>query len=95
MNTRRQRWVGPLVSLGLLAGAIWLLQRSLADLRWVDLWRALDAIPLHSILAAIGLTAISHVALSLQDYIGVRYIRRRIPVYHVPLATLTVSSIRH
>jgi uncharacterized membrane protein YbhN (UPF0104 family) len=95
MTGRQRRIAGPLVSLLLLAGAGILLDRSLQDLRWVELRHALGEFPLRSILIAAALTAASHVALSIHDYIGVRYIKRRIGYPRVLLAAFTAYSISH
>ncbi|HLY58811.1 MAG TPA: lysylphosphatidylglycerol synthase domain-containing protein [Stellaceae bacterium] len=95
MTLKGRGIAGPIFSLLLLAGAVFLLHRSLADLRWADLWHALGEMPRESIAIAIGLTALSHVALSIHDYIGVRYIRRRIAYPRVLLAAFTAYSISH
>ncbi len=95
MAREMRRFTGPVLSLLLLGAAVFLLYRFLDGLRWVDLWRALGEMPRVSVALAIGLTALSHVALSVQDYIGVRYIKRKIAYPRVLLAAFTAYSISH
>lgn len=95
MKTRLAQWAGPLTSLGLLVGAIYLLDRSLKDVRWADLWRALNEVRLSDILIAMLLTAVSHWALTIYDYIGVRYIRRHVAYWRIALAAFLAYSISH
>ncbi len=95
MKTKLRNLAGPLTSLALFVGGIVLLVRALHELRLVDLWHALQQIPLHWVATAIGLTAVSHTALTIYDYIAVRYIKRPIPYLNVALAAFTAYSISH
>ena len=42
MTSRLGKILGPLLSLGLLVGAFYLLNRSLRDVSWSELWAALN-----------------------------------------------------
>jgi len=59
VNTSRIRWMAPLLSVSLLAGALWLLHRELATHHPRDILQAMRAMPLSAILAAFGLTVAS------------------------------------
>jgi uncharacterized membrane protein YbhN (UPF0104 family) len=83
------------MTVGLAAGAIYLLYRSLKNVDLVKLWHELHAFSTTSILIAIGLTAASHLALTSYDYIGVRYIKRPLAYWRVALAAFTAYSISH
>jgi glycosyltransferase 2 family protein len=78
-----------------MVGAAYLLYRSLKDVELWKLWHELHEFPPASIAMAIGLTAISHLALTSYDYIGVRYIKRPIAYWRVALAAFTAYSISH
>jgi uncharacterized membrane protein YbhN (UPF0104 family) len=95
MKHRLLRTLGPALTLGLIAGAALLLYRSLSQMRLLELWQDLHEFPPSSILTAAGLTAASHLALTIYDYIGVRYIKRRIAYWRVALAAFTAYSISH
>jgi uncharacterized membrane protein YbhN (UPF0104 family) len=86
---------GPLTSLALFVGAVILLTQALRGMRLTDLWHALDDFPLRWIAAAVVLTAASHLALGIYDYIGVRYIKRPIPYRRVALVAFVAYSISH
>lgn len=83
------------MTVGLIAGAAYLLYRSLKDVELWRLWQELHRFPASSIGIAIGLTVISHLALTSYDYIGVRYIRKPIAYWRVALAAFTAYSISH
>jgi len=78
-----------------LAGAAYLLYRSLKNVELVKLWHELHEFPPSAIALAILLTAASHLALTSYDYIGVRYIRRHLSYGRVALAAFTAYSISH
>jgi uncharacterized membrane protein YbhN (UPF0104 family) len=90
-----RRFAGPSFTLLLLIGAGFLLYRSLKDVELWKLWRELQEFPPSSIAAAIGLTAVSHLALASYDYIGVRYIKHRIAYWRVAMAAFCAYSISH
>jgi uncharacterized membrane protein YbhN (UPF0104 family) len=89
------RIVGPVTSLALLAGAVFLLTRSLKDLRLAEVGAALHALPIHSIVLAIGLTFASQLALSIYDYIGIRYIKSPLSYPRTALTSFMAYSISH
>jgi uncharacterized membrane protein YbhN (UPF0104 family) len=84
-----------MVTVALLAGAVYLLYRSLKNVELVKLWHELQVFPPSAIALAVLLTAASHLALTSYDYIGVRYIRRPLSYWRVALAAFTAYSISH
>jgi uncharacterized membrane protein YbhN (UPF0104 family) len=89
------RLAGPALPVGLMAGAGFLLYRSLRDVELWKLWHELHEFPPASIALAIGLTALSYLALTTYDYIGVRYIKRKIAYRRVALAACLAYSLSH
>ena len=87
--------LGPALTLGLIAGAVLLLYRSLSEMHLPELWHDLHETKLSAILTAAGLTVVSHLALTSYDYIGVRYIKRRLAYWRVAIAAFTAYSISH
>jgi uncharacterized membrane protein YbhN (UPF0104 family) len=79
----------------LLAGAGYLLYRSLKNIELVKLWREMHEFPASAIALSVVLTFASHFALTTYDYIGVRYIRRHLSYARVALAAFTAYSISH
>jgi uncharacterized membrane protein YbhN (UPF0104 family) len=95
MNEKTKRLATPVISLCLFAVAAVLLNRALSDLKWDDLWRTLAEFPRRWVFLAIGLSALSYVALACQDYIGVRYIKKPIPFRNVLLTAFCAYAISH
>ena len=71
---RRIQRLTPLLSVVLLAGAFWVLHRELAAHHPRDIARAITALPSHTILAALGVTALCYLVLPLYDALGLRYV---------------------
>ena len=90
-----KRFAGPVFTLALMVGAGYLLYRSLKDVELWKLWHELHEFPPSAIATALGLTFVSHLALTSYDYIGVRYIKRPIAYWRVALAAFTAYSISH
>ncbi len=86
---------GPIVTVALLAGAGFLLYRSLKHVELAKLWHELHEFSPSAIALAVLLTFASHLALTSYDYIGVRYIRRHLAYWRVALAAFTAYSISH
>ncbi|MEA2756607.1 MAG: glycosyltransferase 2 family protein [Aliidongia sp.] len=94
-SNKLARFGGPAFTLVLMAGAAYLLYRSLKDVELWKLWREMHRFPPASIGAALGLTALSYLALTSYDYIGVRYAKLPIAYWRVALAAFTAYSISH
>jgi len=68
----------PLLSVGLLTGALWLLHRELAAHHPRDILSAVRALPLTAVFGALTLTAVSYAFLPAYDALGLRYVGQRL-----------------
>jgi len=84
----RFRQLAPLVSIALLAVGLWVLRNELAAHHPRDIWRAVGALPLRSLLTALGLTVLSYLVLAGYDALGLRYIHHSLGFWR----TLFVGS---
>lgn len=75
-----------MLSVPLLAGALWLLHRELAAHHPRDILHAIRALPLSSVLAAFSLTAASYAFLPAYDAVGLRYVRHPLGLGRTMLA---------
>src|SRR5262245_45393707 len=75
--------VGPVVAIVAFAAAVVLLYRELKDHSLQEILEAVEAIPLHRILLAIGLTVVNYLILSGYDGLAVRYLRRPLKLSRV------------
>ncbi len=89
------RLLGPSITASLLGAAAYLLYKSLKDVELVELWHALDEFPSHQVFLATLLTFASHIALTVYDYMGVRYIKRTLSYSRVALSAFAAYSISH
>ena len=88
-------WLGPLIVLGVLVAALWLLHRELHHYHLRDLLNGLNEIPLSRLFLALGLTAINFTVLISYDLLGVRYLRHPIPFPRVALASFLGYAVGH
>ena len=68
------RKLAPLLGLSLFVLALWVLHRELAHLHLHDVVAQLEALPLASLTAAVGLTVVSYLVLSGYDVLSLRYV---------------------
>ena len=83
MSTGQQRWrqwLGPMLSLVVFAVALVLLHRELEQHSWHDVLRHLRELGSGPVLAAIGCTAGSYLALAFIEALAVRYVGRDTPL---------------
>ena len=64
MPKRFWHYFGIVAAVAVFAAAVWALTWQLRDLRWDDLFRQLEAIPLHRILAAVAATFAAYLVLA-------------------------------
>lgn len=95
MTAPRLRRIAPLLSLALLAGALWLLHRELAAHHPRDILLAMRALPPRAILGAFGLTAASYAFLSVYDGLGLRYVGQRLGVRRTMFVGFLAYSFSH
>ena len=91
MRKRFWHYVGVFAALAVFAAAVWALTWQLRDLRWDELGRQLEAIPLLRILAAVAATFAAYLVLAAYDHTAFRYIGRRMAFHRVAF----VSSISY
>ncbi len=89
---RRVQRLAPLVSVFLLAGAFWVLHRELAAHHPRDIARAIAALPTHTVLAALGVTALCYLVLPLYDALGLRYVAHPLGVRRTMLTGFTAYA---
>jgi phosphatidylglycerol lysyltransferase len=83
------RRMAPVLVLALFAGALWLIQHQLRRVDFRSLRHAVSAIPTIRIVAALGLTALSYLLLTLYDAMALRYIGRGLSYGRTALASFT------
>ncbi len=77
----------PLIGLALFFFALFVLNRALGESSYRDILRHVSQFPAGRILGAIGLTAASYFVLTLYDHLALRYLRQRIGLVRVSLAS--------
>ena len=92
-----KRWralIEPVVTLGVLALAVWLLQRKLSTVSWEKVKESFQAIPSWRITVATAVTVLNYIILIGYDWLALMAIHRRLPFGKVCLASYTgfVSS---
>jgi phosphatidylglycerol lysyltransferase len=79
----------------LILGAGYLMRRALHDVEWLRLRDDLLSMPLSKILHAASWAAVSYGALTFYDFIGFRYLKRRINYGQAALSALLGYGISH
>lgn len=87
--------IGALASLGVFCAALWVLHRALATLSLSRIVAEFNAIPAATVLAAIGLTALSYLVLTGYDALALRSIGRPLPYGTVALASFAGYAFSH
>src|SRR5262245_52827601 len=87
--------VGPVVAIVAFAAAVVLLYRELKDHSLQEILEAVEAIPLHRILLAMGLTVVNYLILSGYDGLAVRYLRRPLKLSRVMLVAFVGYAMSH
>lgn len=77
----------PLIGLVLFIFALWVLNRTLGENSYRQIFRYMSEFPRERILGAIGLTAASYGLLTLYDHLALRYLKRSIGPVRVSLAS--------
>jgi len=89
MKRRLLHVIGPLIGMGILCTALWVLHRELRQFYYHDIVAELHALPLSSILPATLLTILSYWLLTGYDALAVRYIRHPLPYRQLALASFS------
>ena len=92
---RYLKWLEPLVGLGLFGLALAGLHRELAGHGLREIGHTLQALPPARVVAAFGLAVVGYAALTLYDYLAVRYAERRLPYRTVAPASFVSYALGH
>lgn len=87
--------VKPLLIIGVLALAAFLLHRTLGRFTWEQIIASLAAVPLLRIAASAAFAAASYICLTGFDWLAVRYTGHRLPYRKVALASFCSLSLGH
>ena len=88
------RYVGPVVGLGVFAGAVYLLFRELRTYDPRDILRHVASLPAPRILAALGCALASYAAVTVYDALGARYaVGKRLSFWKTARAAFASTSI--
>jgi phosphatidylglycerol lysyltransferase len=86
---------GPLIALGLLALAAWLLRDATQSYRYEDIRHGVAIIPRTQLFAALALTILSYVVLTGYDSLALRWIGRDLPYGRRALASFLGYAFSH
>ncbi len=89
------RWLGPLASLLVFGAVAYVLHREIAHLHVRDVVRHLASIPHSSVIAALGLTALSYWVLSFYDLLALRYLRKQIAYARLLFTSFIAYAFGH
>jgi phosphatidylglycerol lysyltransferase len=88
-------WVGPVAALLVFSVMAWLLHRELEQIHVHDIVAHLEAIPSDSLLIGGLFTAGSYFALCLYDFMALRYLRKKVPLGRVVVASFIANAFGH
>ena len=83
------------LTLGILAAALWVLRKSLAGLHWQTVLDHLRALPPMHIAIAAGFAAVSYGMLTLYDFLAVRFVGGRLHWRQVAPISFTAYAFGH
>src|SRR5918911_3465788 len=92
MRRRLAQFLGPVLALAIFAVALLALRHELRNYHLHDITRSVLALPLHRVLAAIGLTALGYFVLTGYDTLALRYIRHPLPYRRIAFASFVGYS---
>ncbi|HET7322505.1 MAG TPA: YbhN family protein, partial [Longimicrobiaceae bacterium] len=95
MRRKILQFLGPLFGLALFALALLVLHRELQGEGFRQIVRAMGQMPGTQIGAALGLAAVSYGVLTLYDWLGLRYVRRRLAYRRIALTSLIAYAFSH
>lgn len=89
----RERWLAPLLVLGIAAAVLWVMHRELGSLQARDVAEQLREIPQHSLLRALLCTVLSYLLLGGFDLTGLQYVGKTLPYRRVALSSFIAYAI--
>jgi phosphatidylglycerol lysyltransferase len=87
------RWLVPLVSVAIFCGAVWVLDRELRQIGFLEVSRAIGRIPTSAVSLAIALTILNYVVLTWCDQLAFAYIGKRLARWRIAVASFTGYAI--
>ncbi|HEX6041323.1 bifunctional lysylphosphatidylglycerol flippase/synthetase MprF [Longimicrobium sp.] len=81
------RWVSPVVGLGLFAAAVWVLNRSLAEVSYREVRAAIHGLPASALLLSVLFTAANYAVLCGFDLLAFRYVGKRLTEWKVAVTS--------
>ena len=93
MSKINSRILGPLLAAALFGAALWVLHRSLGAFHYQDIVRQLHSVPAGSLIMALVLTGCSYLVLTTYDLLAVRYIKHKLAVPKVMLASFASYAL--
>lgn len=95
LDTAWRRWVPPAIGVLALATVGWVLHRTLAAHHAREVLEALRAIPTSAVLLALALTAVSYCVLTLNDWLGIRYVGKPVAYPRTALTSFVAYAFGH
>ena len=84
-----------LIGLGLLVGAVFVLQREFRHLKWADITSALTAISYSALGVALGWTILAYAILTLYDRVGTIYAGQKLSYLRVAFSSFCATTLAH
>jgi phosphatidylglycerol lysyltransferase len=95
MRERLVRALGPLIGIALFCAAIWILEREIHQYHSGDVLEHLRSIPKRQLWLALGVTALSYLALTGYDFLGVRYVGASLRYPRIALTSFIAYVFSH
>jgi phosphatidylglycerol lysyltransferase len=92
---KRSSWIRAGVSVTLLGTALFVLHARLSEVEPREVFQRLRELPTWRLVAAIALTVLNYVQLTLYDVLGLAYLRRSLPYRRVALASFVATAFGH
>lgn len=90
-----RRWLAPTFSVLVFGVVVWVLHRVLAEHHLRDVLAEFRAIPLATLAAATGLTALSYGLLTLNDWLAIRYLEKPVSYARAALTSFIAYAFGH
>jgi len=88
-------WIGPVAALLVFSVMAWLLHRELEQIHVHDIIGHLESIPGETLLNGVLLTGGSYFTLCLYDFLALRYLRKKVPLGRVVVASFIANAFGH
>jgi len=92
MRSSITRYLAPILSLCLMAAALWVLDTEVRDITYRDVMTALEAIPAPALLGALALTALNYLIFAGYELLACRYIDKPQPFRRIALSSFVGNA---